>query len=111
MRSDNFLLEEINENFTALDAGITAGLGTKVGVIGGMYTGNGGMEPNPIILGVQPRAVLVCYPGGPSYTSILAFAGVENPNCQLELQAQGFCIKTGTGCNQRNDKYLFVAWV
>ena len=69
--SDDFLREEFNENFAALDAALAAG----ARFASGRYTGDGQAE-QIIELGFTPKAVLVLPSAGnffangsPSYTS------------------------------------------
>lgn len=58
---DNFLRTDFNTDFQKIDAGIKAALAAstdKVGAVTGTYIGNG-TASRDIILGFQPKAILV----------------------------------------------------
>jgi len=88
---DNFLREEFNENFAALDA--------AAWVVVGAYVGDGAARRN-ISLDFSPKAVLVvsqdgAMGGGYSYFGGLALAGhpaQRGENIIVETAAEGFIV-------------------
>ena len=89
---DDFLREEFNENFAALDAAIAA----KPDVVVGTYSGNN-VYPRDIELGFKPRAVLLMNRNGYAGTSNGNYGGLMLPDNGLYTASTLIAKLTDTG--------------
>lgn len=105
---DNFLREEFNENFEALDAVPEAVTGT--------YTGDGAFSQS-ITLGFQPRLVLVTSRGNTSsgYAAVAVPGGdgyAHNGGVALQVTEEGFAVFIGRQyvfTNETDRRYYYLA--
>lgn len=105
---DNFLREEFNENFEALDAVPEAVTGT--------YTGDGASSQS-ITLGFQPRLVLVTSRGNTSsgYAAVAVPGGdgyAHNGGVALQVTEEGFAVFIGRQyvfTNETDRRYYYLA--
>lgn len=128
---DNFLLNEINENFTKLDTAIAASVSgwtaraeaLENAVVTGTYTGNA-RNSQAVTLGFQPRAVLICTQnGGTGYIGQInqPYGGLILPehsiitgsggNLAAEITETGFAVYNNSySCTNLNAiVYYYIA--
>lgn len=105
---DNFLREEFNENFAALDAVPEAVTGT--------YTGDGAGSQS-IRLGFQPKLVLVTCRGNTTsgYAAVALPGGdgyAHNGGVALQVTQEGFAVFAGRQyvyTNESGKRYFYLA--
>ena len=90
---DDFLREEFNANFAALDGAV----GGKCGLVMGTYTGDGA-ESRFIDLGFTPRAVILCNEYGVMSDGAYSSGGVAlegKPSLAFSLSEGGVTVRFG----------------
>ena len=121
--ADDFLRTEINENFTKLDAALSALSAEKARAVVGVYTGDGAAE-RMISLGFSPIAVWVVENHSWLYVSGLIYGGLavpggpvrsseREPNRAVELTEGGILIRyinsNKLNTNTQNYTYHYLA--
>lgn len=97
--ADDFLRTEINENFTKLDAALSALSAEKARVVAGTYTGDGASQQF-ISLGFTPAAVLVLSKSGQATTNYDYYGGLALKNAPVYYSSgsgQGNNIEVSEG--------------
>lgn len=108
---DEERLDEVNENFAAIDEAIS----NRCRIVFGTYTGSGGTVQT-IELGGTPRAVLISR-NGMSWSGNLCYGGLVYPNYPsegAEIVENGFRLRVGGSTGNRgnvlNDVYQYMAF-
>lgn len=116
--------DEANPVGTPLNKTTFENMQTELMPIFGTYTGNGEAEGNVIVLGFQPKALLVFsdyYMGfiSSNYNSGAGIIYIEgltiDENIPLKIQSNGFVPKTTSssrtyGINSNGKKYYYIAF-
>ena len=110
--TDDFQLSEVNQNFAALDAALTA----KAEIVTGSYAGDG--TTNRVIdLGRKPVAVFAERDGGFRHPYNVVYGGLVTRQLALSsamsISDTGFTVTTNQGYMDMNDQgmqYNYIAF-